>query len=219
MNGRIVQYQDLIHVPDGETGGKLVDVRAYDASLLAEYQKLDMLPYVGERILVRDSVASKLAAVNSSLPGGFLLKVVYGYRHPDIQQMYFDRKRTLLRRENPLLSEQELDGLTHNFVAVPAVAGHATGGAVDVTIVDRERNELDMGTAIADFSEPAKIKTYAPGLTQAQIENRKSLHDAMLKEDFAPFYGEWWHFSYGDREWAFFYGKESSLYSKIDYKI
>lgn len=35
-----------------------------------------------------------------------------------------------------------------------------------------------------------------------QKENRFLLQDLMLLVGFAPYYGEWWHFSYGDREWA-----------------
>ena len=61
------------------------------------------------------------------------------------------------------------------------------------------------------------MATYAKGLTDEQIKNRKMLHDLMVEEGFAPFYGEWWHFSYGDREWAAFYDKET-LYAPIDFR-
>ena len=37
----------------------------------------------------------------------------------------------------------------------------------------------------------------------------------MVAEGFAPFDGEWWHFSYGDREWAAFYGLSQTLYAHI----
>ena len=38
----------------------------------------------------------------------------------------------------------------------------------------------------------------------------------MMKEACAPYDGEWWHFSYGDKEWAFYYKKEEALYDQID---
>lgn len=119
----------------------------------------------------------------------------------------------------PSLSNEELDSLTHNFIAAPSVAGHPTGGAVDVTIVDSFGNELDMGTKIADFKNPEKIKTFAKGLSKEQKKNRLLLHNILVREGFAPFYGEWWHFSYGDREWACFYKKKKTLYSPIKFKI
>ncbi|QQR69366.1 MAG: hypothetical protein IPI58_01405 [Alphaproteobacteria bacterium] len=37
----------------------------------------------------------------------------------------------------------------------------------------------------------------------------------MTSVGFAPFDGEWWHFSYGDREWAKYYGRSHAIYSQI----
>ena len=91
------------------------------------------------------------------------------------------------------------------------------GGAIDLTITSSQ-GDLDMGTMIGDFTDSDKIKTFAKNISQAQKENRQLLHDLMLKENFAPFYGEWWHFSYGDKEWAAFYGHQKSLYSILDFK-
>lgn len=216
---KILTYQELFDIPLGENKESLVDVRIYDQSIIARYEKLDMISYIGTDILVRDTVAKKLANANATLSKkyGYCLKVVYGYRHPDIQKTYFDKQRAEIKKNNQSLSEEKLDALTHNFVAVPVVAGHPTGAAVDVTIVDTSGNNADMGTKIADFSSPEKIKTFAENLSDAQKKNRKLLHDVLINAGFAPFYGEWWHFSYGDREWACFYKKPSSLYSSIQY--
>jgi D-alanyl-D-alanine dipeptidase len=221
QKGKICNYRELIAISNGENKEPLVDVRRYDPTIIARYEKNDMLPYTGERIFVRDTVARKLAKVNKKLAkyGNFRLKVVYGYRHPDIQKKYFEKMRTKLQRLHPSLTDEELDSLTHNFIAVPSVAGHPTGGAIDVTIVDATGNELDMGTKIADFKNPEKIKTFAKGLSKEQKKNRRLLHDLLIAEGFAPFYGEWWHFSYGDREWACFYSKKKSLYSPVKFKV
>jgi D-alanyl-D-alanine dipeptidase len=75
-----------------------------------------------------------------------------------------------------------------------------------------------MGTGIADFSEEEKIKTFYKGLSDEQKQNRMLLHDLMVDVGFAPFYGEWWHFSYGDKEWAAFYKHSESLYSPINFR-
>jgi D-alanyl-D-alanine dipeptidase len=39
----------------------------------------------------------------------------------------------------------------------------------------------------------------------------------MLGVGFAPFDGEWWHFSYGDKEWAAYYNKPNAVYEQIDF--
>lgn len=214
---RILTYDDLVKVPAGHSNEQLADVRSYDGSIIAQYNKPDMLTYTGETILVRDTIARKLARVNEKLRGqGLGLKVVYGYRHPAVQQDYFDKRRSTLASETLGLSEDELDRLAHNFVAIPTVGGHPAGAAVDLTVVDQSGAELDMGTGIADYRDPDKIKTFAPKLTPAQQANRGLLHDLMVEQGFAPFYGEWWHFSYGDREWAAFYNKKTALYGAIN---
>ncbi len=218
--GKILSYQEIYDTPSSENKESLVDVRTYDSKILVQYKKLDMLPYTGENIFVRDAVAKKLASANAFLlkDNNYCLKVVYGYRHPDVQKIYFDKRRAELKMKNQQLSEEELDALTHNFVAVPSVAGHPTGGAIDVTLADASGNDVDMGTEIADFRDSEKIKTFSEEISEYQKGNRKLLHDILTSEGFAPFYGEWWHFSYGDREWACFYKKPSSLYSPIDFK-
>jgi len=212
LSKRILGYDDLVAVAPGSSPEALVDVRKYDPAIVARYDKPDMLPYTGETILVRDTLARKLTTINGALQDGMHLKAVYGFRHPAIQNSYFSRRKEELRKKGPQLSEQKLDERTHAFVAIPEVAGHPTGGAIDITIVDKNGNELDMGTRIADYSEPEKIRTFTDGLTDIQKHNRALLHDVMVAQGFAPFYGEWWHFSYGDREWAAFYNKKTALY-------
>ena len=128
-------------------------------------------------------------------------------------------ERAKMRERHPGASEEELDELTHPLIAVPRVAGHPTGGAVDVALVDREGVRLDMGSAIADFARPWLLPTFSKLVTEAQRKNRLILHDVMVEGGFAPFYGEWWHFSYGDREWAAFYGEKRALYGQIDVSL
>lgn len=202
----------------GVSTEKLVDVRMYDDTIIAQYDKQEMVAHTGETIFIRDTLARRLATVNQALKSyGYRLKVVYGYRHPEVQEQYFRRRYQELKREYPGLESDVLAKYTHNFVAVPEVAGHPTGGAVDLTVIDSNGTEIDMGTVIADYTEPAKIQTYAAEISSAQRENRSLLHDLMVGQGFAPFYGEWWHFSYGDREWAAFYNKKRALYGAIEF--
>src|ERR1044072_4607358 len=200
LTKKILDYEDLVRSLPGASNERLIDVRTYDNTIVAQYEKQDMLIYTGETILIRDALAKKLAIINQELRKyGYGLKVVYGYRHPTVQEQYFNRRLKELRHEHPDLEKEALVKYTHNFVAVPDVAGHPTGGAVDLTIIDKNGVELDMGTAIADYAEPEKIQTYAEKLSSLQKKNRNLLHDLMIDQGFAPFYGEWWHFSYGDR--------------------
>lgn len=217
INRHILTYDEMASAEQGASQEPLVDVRKYDPSIVSEHEQSDMQAYTGEAILVRDTVAKKLAEVNKQLrnANNLRLRIVYGFRHPKVQEKYFRERKEVLRREDPSMSEYDLMRLVHDFVAVPDVAGHPMGAAVDLTLVDDSNNSVDMGNAISDYSDPDIIKTFAE-VTSEQASYRKILHDAMIAQGFAPFYGEWWHFSYGDREWATFYGTKKAIYGPIN---
>ncbi len=214
---RIALYKDLLGTPIKENGETMLNISTLLKNVICEYRTDDMIPYVGKNLWVRVTVADKLQrvanALHTLLPG-FKLKVEYGYRHPDIQRSRFELRKKQVMATEQGLSIEEIEEKANTMTANPITAGHPTGGAVDVTICDTNGNELDMGTHISDFSDPEKIRTYYSGLTPLQSENRKILHDLMVAEEFAPYYGEWWHFSYGDREWAWFYKKPNALYDQ-----
>jgi D-alanyl-D-alanine dipeptidase len=73
-----------------------------------------------------------------------------------------------------------------------------------------------MGTKIWQFDHDSY--TFSPFVSkQAQI-NRQLLRKVMLEVGFAPFDGEWWHFSYGDKEWAKYYSQSYAIYEQIEFK-
>jgi D-alanyl-D-alanine dipeptidase len=81
---------------------------------------------------------------------------------------------------------------------------HSFGMALDITILDEQGRELDMGTGFDDMTElshPAlETRFLASGeLTAAQIANRQLLRDAMCQAGFVGINTEWWHFDCGDR--------------------
>jgi D-alanyl-D-alanine dipeptidase len=219
MKRDILNYYDLAKIKAGENGENLISLNKTIPDIVCHYEKKDMLKYVGDEIFVRSTVADMLGKVSINLKNinsNYSLKVVYGYRHPEIQEAYFEKRKAEIFAQEPGLSKEELLVKTHLFVAAPDVAGHVVGGAIDITITT-PTGDLDMGTAIADFSDDKKIQTFFLGLSETQKNNRMLLHDLMIKFGFAPFYGEWWHFSYGDKEWAAFYEHENSIYSPINF--
>lgn len=213
-------YKELQKIIAGESNEKLVDVRTFNKQIITHHESPDLKMYLGGFIVVREEVAKKLGKVQQFLNTryGYNLYILDGYRHPDAQKAYFEKQRAVLSQSNPKLTGEELDRATHIFIAVPSVAGHPTGGAVDLTLAYKDGSQLDMGMRVADFDDAPKMETFANGLTGQQKKNRKILLDAMLKMDFAPFYGEWWHFSYGDREWAWQKRKKQAIYGPVDFR-
>jgi len=186
-----------------------------ETSIICRHTRRGML--APSKILVRQTVAAKLQEVQAKLTQKFpqwQLVVVEGYRHPFVQEREFLHQFAMLSRQYPTMDVEELEERAHQRVALPSVAGHPTGGAVDVSLADNGQ-EIDMGCAIADFNRPDALPTFAQGVAKSQHEHRLLLHGLMLEAGFAPFYGEWWHYSFGDREWAAFYGKSKTIYSPI----
>ncbi len=209
---KVVQLNDLLSVPAKDNGEELV---LLDNNILkAEYKKKDMVELAGEGIWVRKDVADKLYSIQKTMDKRFQLYVVYGYRSPEIQKKYYTDRFAIIEDANPNLTKIEVTRLTHLDVADPDVAGHPTGGAIDLTIWDRiDDREVDMGSAISQFGDIAY--TEYPDISQTQKDNRLWLNKIMKDTGFAPFMGEWWHFSYGDKEWAYFYKKRSAIYETI----
>jgi D-alanyl-D-alanine dipeptidase len=66
----------------------------------------------------------------------------------------------------------------------------------------------------ADWHE--KFKMLSDKITDEQKANRKILRDAMEKEDFVWYPGEWWHYCFGDRMWAVYSNQRECFYGPIE---
>lgn len=212
---RIFLAKELKQMIGAENGEPLVTFEENQKSIVCR-QRLTGLSNP-PKILVRQAVADKLQKVQMKLQKKYpnrQLVVIDGYRHPLVQEEEFLKQFAMLARQYPAMNVEELDEKTHLLIALPSVAGHPTGGAVDVTLCE-DGHEIDMGGEMGDITRTDLIPTFAQGLTPIQKENRLLLLNLMSEEGFAPFYGEWWHFSYGDREWAAFYSKPQTLYSPL----
>lgn len=80
------------------------------------------------------------------------------------------------------------------YVANPAKGSiHNRGGAVDITLVDEQGNEVDMGTSFDFFG--IESSHFYENLSDEIIKNRKFLKKIMLKSNFKSFDSEWWHYN------------------------
>ena len=81
---------------------------------------------------------------------------------------------------------------------------HSFGMAVDVTLVDAEGCEPDMGTPFDDLTERSHPARESELLQSGEIDathigNRRILRDAMTANGWQGILTEWWHFDCGDR--------------------
>lgn len=57
---------------------------------------------------------------------------------------------------------------------------------------------LNFGASVHEFV--SDTFTFSPFIDQEAWQNRQLLRGVMMIAGFAPFDGEWWHSSYGDKE-------------------
>lgn len=81
-----------------------------------------------------------------------------------------------------------------SYVADPAKGSiHNRGGAVDITLVDSNGKELDMGTPFDHFGIEAS-HNYT-NLSKKVKKNRALLKKVMTQNGFNSFDSEWWHYN------------------------
>jgi len=219
MKNILVKYQDLLTIKEYDfmtNKEEFVFLPLEDEFLIGFYQEKCNMNQYEKQIPIRKTVYDKLRKVAEKLKKfnyNYKLIVVYGYRALEIQKEYFDKIYNEVK--DKFENEIEMLEYIHKKIAVPEVAGHPTGGAVDIAILDEEKNIIiDFGSKILDWDDE-KCYYNSDEISEIARNNRKLLRDFMINEGFAPFDGEWWHFSYGDKEWAFYYNKEKALYNQV----
>ncbi|MFK0154334.1 M15 family metallopeptidase [Streptomyces sp. NPDC090493] len=167
---------------------------------------------------VRQGVLARLLHVQALLPIGVHLLFVEGYRPPALQRLYFEEYCGELARAHPNWLAAELREGASRFVSPPEIAPHSAGAAADVTLVDHQGRELDMGTRVNASPEESGGACYtdAPGLSDRARTNRATLKTAMSAAGLINYPTEWWHWSYGDRYWALQTGQPAALYGPVE---
>nr|WP_245902693.1 M15 family metallopeptidase [Flavobacterium aciduliphilum] len=136
--------------------------------------------YECDECFLRLKTVKNLIEANAEfLEKGYRIKLFDCYRPLDIQKKMWELV------PNP------------DFVADPKKGSiHNRGGAVDITLVDAEGKELDMGTSFDFFGSEASH--HFQDLPRKVRKNRAYLKKVMLKHHFKAFDSEWWHYNLQD---------------------
>ena len=153
--------------------------------------KVDM-PYAGtnnftgirlypcNKCFLRYEVANALIDVQNKLKQKQMgLKLFDGYRPFSVQAIMFKKFPI------PGYVADSIGGSVHN-----------RGSAVDLTIIDKTGNELDMGTGFDELSRKANHNYLL--FPDTILKNRIFLKELMQSCNFTPIHSEWWHYNYID---------------------
>jgi D-alanyl-D-alanine dipeptidase len=218
-------------IHSSECNDKLVDFYEYSKGCdriartkPAYYEK--RLPGSIDKCFMRSRVADLLIKAADNLPQGLSFKIYDAWRPSSVQEYLFHNYVEQLSRlpKNKGKSLEQLHEEAAEFVSFPSKDPttpfvHATGGAVDLTIVDENHRELAMGTEFDDFTEKAHTAYYensshSGDLLEQIRSNRRLLYNIMTGVGFTNLPSEWWHYDYGDRFWAYF-NNTAAIYEGI----
>lgn len=166
---------------------------------------------------LRKTVYDKLCLLDEIVKkDNYRIKLFDAYRSINKQKDVWNNALKETKKENPNLNEEEIIRITTLKVANPTngIGGHQTGGAIDITLLDKNGKELDMGSNYLEHIP--QTKTYCKDLTDIQRKNRNYLLEKMKKLDFVNFPTEWWHYCYGDKMWAAYKNKKKCIYGYLE---
>jgi D-alanyl-D-alanine dipeptidase len=177
----------VVRDPQAPAVRELVDLESLDAGFRFDlryatpnnFVHATLYP-VAKAYLARDAAKALVEVQQELTKEGLGLKIFDAYRPLSVQQRMWD--------------------LIHDdrYVSNPAInrGRHTRGTAVDLTLVDKDGNELPMPTPFDDFTERAHRG--AAGIPEDAARNSKKLEEVMLKHGFFPYPFEWWHFDFRD---------------------
>lgn len=199
-------------VPAEECGEPLVDCRDL---MRVDSRRSD--PH-GDWAHLRSGVVKRLQRAQQLLPAGRHWLLVEGYRPPELQQRVFDGYADRLRALHPEAAEADIHTAATRWCAPQETAGHVAGAAADLTVCTDDGTETDMGCPEAATPEESDGACYtrAAGLTDAARRNRAAMIEALSAVGMVNYPTEWWHWSYGDRYWAWTAGARSAVYAPCD---
>ena len=218
-------YKELIAIPIVESGEPLHDLSSFDykaKKLFSGEPPVKLLEFISKGMWTREGVALKLVEAQEKLSEIYKdlhLHISYAYRHPEVQRRYFADFFARITTEHPDWSDDQKREYAHHYMAIPEVGGHPAGAAIDLFLIDSKKRSIDMGAKIGDLSDLELVPPVSSRILEAQQQNRLLLRHVMTAAGFAPYDFEWWHFSFGDREWACYYQKPEAIYGEIDFRI
>ena len=173
-----------------------------------------------KRCLARKEVVEMLYKAADLLPDGYKFVIWDAWRPFALQkELFISYSEKIIKEfhlEDKIKEEQEIE--IGKFIANPIPdrelpPAHTTGGAIDLTIMGPDGKELEFGTEFDAFTDKTRAAYYETVDVENDPEaitirdNRRFLYNVMIEAGFGNLPSEWWHYEYGDKNWAYIQGK------------
>lgn len=218
----LIADQRVLRIPIIEGNEQLIDLRDQNE---IRYGTSPEIPDNQDYTKMRFTIYDKLKAAQALLPQALFLCVYEGYRSLMTQKKIFEERYKKLQDLHPEWKHEHLFEETTKLVSPVVnkdgsinIQPHSTGGAIDVYLVDKNGHIVDMGICIKDWLSDVSGELSAANSDkiseQAKIY-RKIMSDVLEAVGFVNYPTEYWHWSFGDRYWAYHAKAGHALYNSL----
>jgi len=226
-NIELPDWQQLHQIAIVESSEVLVPISLASKRIQVEPAYLKMsIPQAMSQCFLRFGVYQRLQQAATQLPDGITLVALDGWRPVAVQHNLFNNLLNQMVHTHPEQDAKQQHATARNFVAPPstsvtAPSPHLTGGAIDVTLADKNGNLLDMATEFDEvsplsYTASLELITTPSAAQQVSIINRRMLYSVMINSGFTNLPSEWWHFDFGDQLWAWYSGSSEAIYGATE---
>lgn len=225
MENSIVLIADpkVLEIPLVESGEELTNLRDQSTILIGPSPEIENNTCY---TFVRKSIFERLLIAQKFLPSHLRLCLYEGLRSLSLQEQLFQARWDQVRNRHSSWDDAEVYYEVIKLVSpvitldgTKNIPPHSTGAAVDVYLVDAQIcHPIEMGILAKDWIldyEGILSRTDSELISSGAMENRKILNRAMLAAGFVNYPTEYWHWSYGDKYWAFVKGEPKAFYGPV----
>jgi len=165
---------------------------------------------------LRKTVATMLNQAKTFLPKGMTFIIGDAWRPQYVQEQIYQDFIITFSKKYPKWSKTKIIREIDKFVA-PAkgkfASGHMSGGAIDLRLLKNNR-KVPMKSRKLSYQENAQ--SIQPKLPAYLQKNRAIMFEALKKAGLSNYPKEYWHWSYGDIQWAKRNKKNIAIYGVIE---
>ena len=220
----IILGEDVLNqVPILECNEPLVDITTVIPNVIIRMSNMRREYAINGVLFARKTVGKMIARVVENISSTYQFIVFDAYRPIEYQRLRFEQVYKSLKANHPSRDDDYIRRLAFEIIFPPnedpqQPPPHATGGAVDVALATLKGELLDFGSAYGIYNEDENKRhlTNSTMINTEQRKNREILIIAMVNAGFSNYPGEWWHFMFGDREYAAYEGFPNAIYGRAD---
>ena len=213
---------EIVAIQIQENNEPLIDLNDQD---IISFGPSPEVPNNTDYTKMRKSVYEMLLQAQDLLPNGLKFCLYEGHRSLALQKRLFADRYSLLKTQHSDWTHAQIFHETTRLVSPVEnldgsrnVPPHSTGGALDLYLINAHGEVIEMGLKLEDWMQDidgAISITDSTKITAEAKHNRTIMSDVLTEVGFVNYGNEYWHWSYGDRYWAFYKQQPFALYGSL----